>query len=294
MSSAEQVPVLNISEALLARSEKKFEIKNDTQKKDNVFRPSGVKGLIKDLASDEDKDKDATDSDSGETVVSSESSETLQTDESEELGLEWLGDEAETSSEQESDSQETAELTSGELQEEIITGEEDKSEKPQGIQQAQGAVPEGESLSDNSTMTESPDDLLTSADNVKEKIKVLDQLISEFSSESMDLERELNEAVSSAVSRLASELVGCKIDDHPSIITEKIKSLTEKIVDAKNSIHVYLSEKDYELTSEELKDIQGNISFATDRELERGEIYIRTKTLELFDDISSRKIVEES
>ena len=48
----EKVPVLNISEALLARSDKTFKPKEaDKPKKDNVFKLTGVQGL---LANEED------------------------------------------------------------------------------------------------------------------------------------------------------------------------------------------------------------------------------------------------
>lgn len=266
----EQVPVLNISEALLARSDKTFKPKEaDKPKKDNVFKLTGVGGL---LANQEDPD-------SIETI--SEVKEEADT------GLDNIPS-------LESIDEQVHEVNSG-LDQDL------SEEKDLNQIEDDGLVWESDNETDeineieekNIETLEVPQDQSEENKELElqiEKVKVLDNLVSEMVLNFDKLEDTLTEVITKKVLELTSQAIGEKIDSLPEIIKKKIDRLCSEIISGNENIKVFLSEADYEIVKESLPMASENINFTIDTELSRGEVRVRTENLEIQDDLSSRLV----
>ena len=271
-----KVPILNISEALLARSDKKFiPNKAEKPKNDNVFKLTGVQGLL------------ANEEDPGPIETISEINEEADNGSEEITSLESIDEKVDALTpglDQELSEEKDLNQIEGDGLVWESDNEADEADEADGIEEKDIQileVPQGQS--ENNQQNKELELQL-------EKVKILDNLVSEMVLNIDKLEDRLTEVITKKVLELTSQAIGEKIDSLPEIIKKKIDRLCSEIISNNENIKVFLSEADYEIVKESLPAAGENINFAIDTELSRGEVRVRTDNLEIEDDLSSRLV----
>lgn len=273
----EQVPVLNISEALLARSEASFKpTKSEAPLKDNMFRLTGVKGLLADEKSEEEILLNAQDESKDEQseLPADEDGLVFESERSAEGVLEF---ESEISEDKDSNTDENLNLET-DIQNEDTPN---NIELDSGIESITDTIEDKEGVETLNTQ-----EIAQSA--LTEKLQILDNVISETILGFEKVEDELTESITATILKLVSQTVGEKIDSLPEIIEKKIETLCTGLVDSNNNIRIFLSELDHEIIVNKLDVTKEKVEFVIDTSLSRGEVRVKTENLEIIDTLPSR------
>ncbi|MAI07120.1 MAG: hypothetical protein CBC47_08335 [Alphaproteobacteria bacterium TMED87] len=266
----DKVPILNISEALLARSDKVFKPNHsDGAKKDNVFTLTGVQGLLVN-----EEEPPAIES-------LSDLDEDLSSDKDNDLSLDEIDEKVEE--EKTSDDDTNTEKSIEEMEDDGLVWES-------GTEIDEGGVAEEAEIQTLTVPEDQPENNNEGAEveSQIEKINILDNLVSEMVLGFEKVEDKLTEVITRKILELTSQAIGEKIDGMPEVIKNKIDKLCSEVKSNNENIKVFLSEADYEIVTEKLNLARESVSFAIDTELSRGDVKVRTENLEIEDNLSSR------
>ena len=266
----DKVPILNISEALLARSDKNFKPnQTDNAKKDNVFTLTGVQGLLVN-----EEEPPAIES-------LSDSDEDLSSDTDNDLSLDEIDEKVDE--EKTSDNDSNSEKSIEEIEDDGLVWES-------GTEIDEGGLTEEEEIQTLTVPEDQPENNNegTEVESQIEKINILDNIVSEMVLGFEKVEDKLTEVITRKILELTSQAIGEKIDGMPEVIKNKIDKLCSEVKSNNENIKVFLSEADYEIVTEKLNLARESVSFAIDTELSRGDVKVRTENLEIEDNLSSR------
>ena len=266
----DKVPILNISEALLARSDKNFKPnQTDNAKKDNVFTLTGVQGLLVN-----EEEPPAIES-------LSDSDEDLSSDTDNDLSLDEIDEKVDE--EKTSDNDSNSEKSIEEIEDDGLVWES-------GTEIDEGGLTEEEEIQTLTVPEDQPENNNegTEVESQIEKINILDNIVSEMVLGFEKVEDKLTEVITRKILELTSQAIGEKIDSMPEVIKNKIDKLCSEVKSNNENIKVFLSEADYEIVTEKLNLARESVSFAIDTELSRGDVKVRTENLEIEDNLSSR------
>ena len=105
-----------------------------------------------------------------------------------------------------------------------------------------------------------------------------------------DFVNELNQSITNLLSNLSKEVLGYEIDNNNKFFQEKIKQLINSVESSIEKIEVFLNPKDYEAIKVYNSKNNLSLSFKTnkDEKLERGDIKIKSGSIEISEIISNK------
>ena len=108
---------------------------------------------------------------------------------------------------------------------------------------------------------------------------------------STEFSNKINENVSLLISRAIREILGTEIDRNAKILIDKVKNLADTVFNELKNIVVFLNHKDFESINKYLEQnkIKLNISFEKDEKLHRGDLILKSGTIEVKDIMSNIK-----
>tara|TARA_B100000941_G_C28406760_1_gene501178 strand:+ start:25 stop:894 length:870 start_codon:yes stop_codon:yes gene_type:complete len=108
---------------------------------------------------------------------------------------------------------------------------------------------------------------------------------------SPEFSNKINENVSLLISRAIREILGTEIDRNAKILIDKVKNLADTVFNELKNIVVFLNHKDFESINKYLEQnkIKLNISFEKDEKLHRGDLILKSGTIEVKDIMSNIK-----
>mgnify|MGYP001199054233 CR=1 FL=1 len=108
---------------------------------------------------------------------------------------------------------------------------------------------------------------------------------------SPEFSNKINENVSLLISRAIREILGTEIDRNAKILIDKVKNLADTVFNELKNIVVFLNHKDFESINKYLEQnkIKLNISFEKDEKLHRGDLILKSGTIEVKEIVSNIK-----
>ena len=121
---------------------------------------------------------------------------------------------------------------------------------------------------------------------------------------SPEFTNKINKNVSLLISQAIREILGTEIDHNPKIFVDKVSNLADTVSNGLKNVVVFLNHKDFESINKYLEqnEIKLNISFEKDEELNRGDLILKSGTIEVkeimsnvkFSDIDKLEILSNS
>ena len=121
---------------------------------------------------------------------------------------------------------------------------------------------------------------------------------------SPEFTNKINKNVSLLISQAIREILGTEIDHNPKIFVDKVTNLADTVSNGLKNVVVFLNHKDFESINKYLEqnEIKLNISFEKDEELNRGDLILKSGTIEVkeimnnvkFSDIDKLEILSNS
>ena len=108
---------------------------------------------------------------------------------------------------------------------------------------------------------------------------------------SPEFTNKINKNVSLLISQAIREILGTEIDHNPKIFVDKVNNLAETVSNELRNVVVFLNHKDFESINKYLEQnkIKLNISFEKDEELNRGDLRLKSGTIEVKEIMSNVK-----
>ena len=108
--------------------------------------------------------------------------------------------------------------------------------------------------------------------------------------------KELNNSITNLVSNLCKEVLGYEIENNNSFFQEKIKKLIDSIENSLKDVKVFLNPLDHSCIEKYNKenDVKQKINFYSDDNLERGDIKIKSGSIEIAEIVSNKIKFAES
>ena len=108
---------------------------------------------------------------------------------------------------------------------------------------------------------------------------------------SPEFSNKINQNLSYLISRVIREILGTEIDHNAKVLVDKVKNLADKISNELRNVIVFLNHKDFESINKYLEQnkIKLNISFEKDEKLNRGDIRLKSGTIEVKEIMSNVK-----
>ena len=121
---------------------------------------------------------------------------------------------------------------------------------------------------------------------------------------SPEFTNKINKNVSLLISQAIREILGTEIDHNPKIFVDKVTNLADTVSNGLKNVVVFLNHKDFESINKYLEqnEIKLNISIEKDEELNRGDLILKSGTIEVkeimnnvkFSDIDKLEILSNS
>ena len=121
---------------------------------------------------------------------------------------------------------------------------------------------------------------------------------------SPEFTNKINKNVSLLISQAIREILGTEIDHNPKILVDKVTNLADTVSNGLKNVVVFLNHKDFESINKYLEqnEIKLNISIEKDEELNRGDLILKSGTIEVkeimnnvkFSDIDKLEILSNS
>ncbi len=102
--------------------------------------------------------------------------------------------------------------------------------------------------------------------------------------------KELNRSINNLISKLCEEVIGYGIDKNVEFFQEKIQNLTSSIENSIKNVQVFLSPEDHDIITKynDEKKIQLSFTIQPDEKLERGDVRIKSGSIEMADIVSNK------
>ena len=107
---------------------------------------------------------------------------------------------------------------------------------------------------------------------------------------SEDFAKELNQSINNLISKLCEEVIGYGIDNYSQFFQEKIEKLTSSIENSIKNVDVFLNPKDHDVITKynNQKNIQLSFKINPDNKLDRGDVRIKSGSIEMSDIVSNK------
>ena len=107
---------------------------------------------------------------------------------------------------------------------------------------------------------------------------------------SEDFAKELNQSINNLISKLCEEVIGYVIDNYSQFFQEKIEKLTSSIENSIKNVDVFLNPKDHDVITKynNQKNIQLSFKINPDNKLDRGDVRIKSGSIEMSDIVSNK------